>query len=961
MLPHSARRLRQGPKALQRGPRALAGALTCLPPVAEDPAMNPFSRRCFFGAGLAVGCSAPHAVTRPQAVATVVPPNISAPTVEAPVVPPPRADGRLPVTAVPLRYSLDLTIDPRRDRFAGVVNITLRVATPTRVVLLHGRGLAITHAEVLADGETLPAEVTSRSTVGAHEGPEELVVVVPRALQPGEATLRIAYTAAFDVGLRGVYHTQENGDWYAFSDFEPTDARRAFPCFDEPVYKVPVTLSVTVPSASIAVGNTPEISRTPNPTAGVTVFRFAPTEPLPSYLVAFAVGPFDLSQGPMGTAVPLRVVTARGRGGLTRTALDAAAMDLPVLASYFNRAYPYPKLDLVAVPDFRNGGMENAGLITFRDGVLLVDPARSTAQARRSVAGVIAHELSHQWFGDLVTMSWWNDLWLNEGFATWMTTKVIESVSPHEGAELDAVRSRNSARHVDGLPTARAIRAPVTSTSAAIEGFDAMAYDKGAAVLTMLESWLGVDHFREGVRRYLTDHAWGTATAEDLLAALAATAPTEDAGRVADVANSFLDRAGVPEVRVEAVCEAHTPTRVNLIQRRYAPDPTSPPGDECTPWSIPVCLRYEAPGGARTTCTVMTECTATVTLPGVPQGMCPRWIHPNPGATGYYWYTLSPAGFRALVNTPGALDAAGQLDLQADAAAMFEDGSLPVETYLGLVSTLARGRDPHVLVAVARAPWEIEHTLVSDASRRDFQRWVQATLRPMATRLGWTARPHDDDLQRQLRQTVLTTLGFLTDDREIQRTAEHWAQRWLADPTSVDPDVAAVAVPVASRHAGAERWDALVRAAERATLPQDRGIALSALTAFDDPALDRRGLDLLLTPTLRVQDIRALFARTGHTPAVRGMEVAWLEDRADALREKLGDTYRPVLSPLAGVCDAGEITTVRTVLGPRMEQAQGSARAFRLMLELAGRCARTRDRSLAGATAYFHQVAAMRR
>ncbi|MDP9150468.1 MAG: M1 family metallopeptidase, partial [Myxococcota bacterium] len=463
--------------------------------------------------------------------------------------PAPRDDGRLPNTATPRRYALSLEIDPSRTRFSGSVEIEVDLPQPTWNVVLHGRDVRVSRAIARVGQTDVAATVTSRLAHGSVV-PEELVLRFAAPLPTGPAVLALTYDAPFAPDLAGLYRVEQEGRPYAYSQFEVTDARRAFPCFDEPGFKTPYDVTIAAPRGQMVLSNTPESAREDGP-GDMVSHHFRASPPLPTYLVAFAVGDFDVAEG-QKEPFPIRVITTKGGGGVGNTALalEAAAALVARLADYFGTPYPYEKLDLVAVPDFAAGAMENPGLVTFRDVLLLLDARHATTASRRAQAEVIAHELAHQWFGDLVTLEWWDDLWLNEGFATWAESKIVDAWRPRFGATFGQIAGIQRVMDVDALQSARAVREPVRSTSEAEEAFDGITYEKGAAILRMLESWLGQDTFRRGVQRYVHEHAWKNARAEDLFQALDYVS-TQSVGRMA---SGFLDRPGVPDVAVSWTC-----------------------------------------------------------------------------------------------------------------------------------------------------------------------------------------------------------------------------------------------------------------------------------------------------------------------------------------------------------------------------------------------------------------------
>ncbi|MCL2449068.1 MAG: M1 family metallopeptidase, partial [Polyangiaceae bacterium] len=774
--------------------------------------------------GSLAGC-APSPASPPQSAATTrtVPRAAGGHAAHAPPPPAPRDDGQLPDTATPLGYELSLWIDPEQPTFHGTTEIFVEVPAPTYHVVLHARDMTITSAGAGAGTETFHATATKRL---AHGGvvPEELVLTFDRELPAGKAQIHVEYSAPFAPDLAGLYRVQENGQWYAYTQFEATDARRAFPCFDEPRYKTPFRVRIHAPPGTTALANTP-----PDPSApenaesegdpGVT---FAATSPLPTYLVAFAVGPFDMISA-QGGEVPIRVVTTRGRSGLGGLALETAQALLAELSNYFDMKYPYPKLDLVAVPDFGAGAMENPGLVTFRDTLILLDREHVTTSTRRSQAIVIAHEFAHQWFGDLVTMRWWDDLWLNEGFATWAAAKMVDRWRPSFGASLEQIAGEQGVMDLDALASARAVREPVRSTDEAREAFDGITYDKGAAVLRMLESWLGPDIFRRGVQHYLEENAWKTARADDLFRAI----DFVSAQHVAPLANAFLDQPGVPEILTSWTCSGPSAGKLEL-----RPSEWRPLGEERREgprsWMLPVCIVSDTQKGK-----------SCFTVSGEPIARslgtsCPAWVHPNAAQAGYYRFVLDRPKLVALASAARSLAPAERMGLVSNAWAGVRQGAITARTLLDVLPAFDADGSRLVVDQVVAALFGIDWALVDNGSRRAFRRYVASRLGARKRALGWEdKKPAADDDRALERRTVIWALGELAADPATLDEAERYAVRWLRDPSSVPGDIATLAVPLASKRAGAARLAELRAAARAAKTPQDRTIALRSMGMFD--------------------------------------------------------------------------------------------------------------------------------
>mgnify|MGYP003334758150 CR=1 FL=1 len=519
----------------------------------------------------------------------------------------------------PAAYAIELTIDPAETRFSGREVIRWDLDAPTRVVWLNSRGLDLT--AVTVDGT--PARFRASG--------EWLRIDLPARAQ--RFATELTWSGPIDmVATQGVFAQVVEQDRYVFSQFEATDARAAFPGLDQPDVKTPFDLTLRVPDGTGAFANTPVATEEDEP-GPMRRVHFLPTRPLPTYLLAFAVGPFEVVDA--GTAgrgnTPIRIVVPRGRSGWAGEATRRTGQALEALERYFDQPYPYPKLDVVTIPvTVGFGAMENPGLITCAQQILLARPEDDTLARRREYASVIAHELAHQWFGDLVTLGWWEDLWLNESFASWMGDRVLAELEPGWHMDVSSVGGREYAMGLDGLPSSRQIREPITTFADIESAFDGITYAKGQAVLGMFEAWLGADVFRAGVRSYLTAHADGTGTTEDFIAAISSAAQRDISGPF----RSFLDQPGVPAVRVQVDGSA-----LVLEQQRFLP-----PGVRGAPghWEIPVCVRWR---GSNPTCTLLTEARQRWEIPGLD----PASLVPDAGATGYWRPRLDEAQVTALL------------------------------------------------------------------------------------------------------------------------------------------------------------------------------------------------------------------------------------------------------------------------------------------------------------------------
>jgi cytosol alanyl aminopeptidase len=521
----------------------------------------------------------------------------------------------------PTNYVVDLVLDPAKTTFTGSIEIHLDVQQGLQTLWLNQERLQIQSAVLTAAGKTHTATTVPGGDdfVGLH---------FDEAIGTGTATLKIQYSGTvISKNSSGVFHQQENGDWYLFTQFEPTDARAAFPCFDEPSYKVPWQLTLHVPAANTAISNTPIASEKNE--NGVRTFAFKQTKPLPSYLVAFGVGPFEYV--PAGFAgrnkVPVRIVVPKGEGNQAKYAAEVTATILTRLEDYFGIPYPYEKADQVALPNTSGfGAMENVGMVTYEQNIILADPKLDRIVRQREYATTAAHELAHQWFGDLVTTAWWNDIWLNEAFATWMERKLIAEWKPEWHTQVADVFSKLGAEGEDGLVSARKIRQPIEAKDDINNAFDSITYEKGASVIGMFESWMGPEEFRKGVQSYLKQYAFKVTTAGDFLDAVSTSSKRD----ITKPFSTFLNQAGVPLVAVTLDCSGGK-AMLKVDQTRSLPLGSKGSSDET--WQIPLCVRSGTGTTGRSQCALVTQASQTVPREGAG---CPAWVEANDNAAGYY-------------------------------------------------------------------------------------------------------------------------------------------------------------------------------------------------------------------------------------------------------------------------------------------------------------------------------------
>ncbi len=572
-------------------------------------------------------------------------------------------DWLLPDDVVPVRHTVELIIDPSRPSFTGQAHIEVNLHSRRDVIWINGKDLQISEASVEFGGKAQPAKVEIA-------GGEFIGLIPAQPVGPGLARLDLRYQAPLSAeAVSGPYRKEVDGEWYAFTVFTPMDARRAFPCFDEPRFKTPWQMSIRVKTGNTAFGNAP-LKREIDDRDGSKMFEFAPTQPIPAEVVAFAVGPFDVLEGPpIGSKhTPVRVITPKGQSSQGQEALLATADVLPREEEYIGIPYPWEKLDHVALPKGAFGAIENPGLITYVSRGLLVEPGQATPEKLNRVRALEAHEIGHQWFGNLVTQSTWEDVWLSEGFATWFAAKIMDQRQPPARLHLNAVIARERIMATDVGPKTHPVRVVLHNRGEMKTVYNRLVYEKGAAILMMLEHWLGEERFRDDLRAYLKAHALSNATTADLAAALGDAA----------VLHSFLDQPGIPELRVEVRCPSL------IIEQKKI-------------WTVPVCWR--APGAATETCTVVDGPRKEIPLSG-----CPAWIYPNAGGTGYYrteWtkHQLASMGPKGAAG----LSAAERLTLAYDLRAQVKAARLNRRAARPILTRLTTDSEPEIASAAKEA------------------------------------------------------------------------------------------------------------------------------------------------------------------------------------------------------------------------------------------------------------------
>ena len=771
----------------------------------------------------------------------------------------------LPANVKPNKYRLTLQPDLNTFTFKGEQTVDIEIVEPTARIVVNAAELEITGVTLRRNGSE-----TSTHSVSLDADTETVTLDFGRTLSPGRAQLEMEFTGILNDRLVGFYRSEYQDAegqtrHLATTQFEATDARRAFPCWDEPAQKAVFDVTLIFDDAYQAVSNTPIVEES-SPAPGLRSVRFGETPIMSTYLLAFVVGDLVSVEADAADGTRVGIWTTRGKENQAGFALDTSVKLLGYFNEYFGIPYPLPKLDHIAIPDFAAGAMENWGAVTYRETALLVDPENSSAGTRQRVAEVVAHEMAHMWFGDLVTMEWWDDLWLNESFASWMGTKAVDWLFPEWEMWTQFVNmDTNRALSLDGLKNSHPIEQEVKNPAEVSQLFDAISYSKGGSVIRMLENFLGPEVFQGGLYRYLKGHEYGNARTQDLWEAL-----EEESGLpVTNIMDSWVKQTGYPVLQVQAA-RSEDEVQVSLSQERFVYDRLlgeEEPNPEV--WQVPVTV--SAPG-ASSASMVMEAKEAAVSLPAASPAN--DWYKVNADQTGFYrvnytnedWQRLAPA-IRSL-----ELPATDRLGIQNDAYALSRAGLLPITQFLELAGSYSGETDASVWSDLASNLRDIEQLIADEPVRPAYQRFGRELFAPAARRAGWTPRPDDGHLDSLLRSTVLGQSGTYNDPETLAQATDLF-QRYLSDPDAVHPDLRGVVFSLAAQAGDRATYDQLWELEERASLQEEKIRLLLAMSRFQDVNLLNDTLERSLSGRVRSQDTITVVAGVAANPA--GREPAW--------------------------------------------------------------------------------------
>jgi aminopeptidase N len=728
---------------------------------------------------------------------------------------------RLPGGVRPEHYSISITPDLKAAKFAGHETIDVVLEEASDKITLNAAEIAFGAVRATA-GDYKPSFQTA--TVSQDDKKEQATLTFAQPLPAGSVTLEIAYTGILNDKLRGFYLSKTKTRNYGVTQFEATDARRAFPSFDEPALKATFDVTLVIDAGDTAISNMQIASDTPGPVAGKHTVAFATTPKMSTYLLSWLVGDFQCTKG-KSDGVPIRACATPDKVALTKFALDAAKWELHYYDKYFGIKYPLKKLDMVAIPDFEAGAMENFGCITFRETEMLVDKKSGSLDARKEVATTVAHEMSHQWFGDLVTPAWWDNLWLNEGFATWMEAKAADVWQPKWNFPQDVALDKNRTMDSDAGRVTRAIRTSAETPDEINELFDDIAYGKAGSVIGMVENWVGEDVFRKGVQAYLAAHLYGNANAEDFW-----DAQTRVSGQPVDqVMRSFVEQPGVPLVTLGSG------TGAGVAQRPFYLSGALPVAREA--WTIPLCFT----GGA---CRLLTGETMTMDVPA--------GVFANARDKGYYRTAYAPVGLKAIEATAEtALSVPERIGLLGDRWALMRGGQGSVGDFLDLVLAVKQDESPTVMEMALDKVDSVETKLATGDDRKRMDQVVRREFAPRYAALGMPK--HESVEHAELRGMLFEQLGQAKDPT-VMAEAELVTSQLLAGQKPADPRIADAAVALATQKGDAAMYDRLLKVAQNTSDPDLKAASLNALTRFQDSALVKRTLEYAVSDAVRNQD-----------------------------------------------------------------------------------------------------------
>ncbi len=796
---------------------------------------------------------------------------------------------RLPEYAQPQSYDVDVTPDLEKATFTGAVQIKLKLTKASNQIVLNAVNLTIDNVSIKAE-----AGQAAKGAVSFDKQTERTIITFTAALKPGDYVLSMHYTGSLNDKLRGFYRSSYKDAsgkqaYMAVTQMEATDARRMFPCFDEPSFKATFKLTARIAPNLVAIGNVPIENESIDEKSHKKIVRFEATPRMSSYLVALMVGDFKPTQPVMADGIPVRVWCAGRDPALGNYSRDTAAKVVPFLNSYFKINYPWKKLDLIAIPDFDAGAMENPGAVTFRESLLLIDEKTASLRSRQSMASVVAHELAHMWFGDLVTMRWWDDLWLNEAFATWMAIKTVSAVVPEWDYMTTFGEERQQAMRTDATRATRAIHSAVRDPQEAQQMFDEITYEKGASVLRMLEVFTGEDEFREGIRRYMEKFSYANAATADLWKAL-----EEASGKpVSTMMNAWANQSGYPLISV-----VEKEGKLNFRQERFWLRPEK--AESTALWQVPITLRYFGDAVQGNSVKADQASLLRVRTEEIGLEKADSDFIVNAGGFGYYRVSYSPPLFKKLLtHVSDRMTALERLSLVGDQFALCIAGKVDLHDYMSVIEICRNETDPDVWDTILDQLRYV-NLFVDKATRPSFEKFVQNLLRPTQTKLGWVARDGDSDKTKMLRGKIIGVLGTIGGDTAVITEVRKLFGEYVKAPSSVDPNMIDAITTVVAFNGKQADFDQITKLWKASKTPEVEKRNLFALTAFREPALRSKVLQMSLQSQVRPQDGSGLVSSELRSMAGKAEAWTFVQQNWPAIKKRFTDHMQ---TGIASSCD----------------------------------------------------------
>ncbi|MFC6438612.1 M1 family metallopeptidase [Bowmanella sp. JS7-9] len=830
---------------------------------------------------------------------------------------------RLPQTIQPTLQTIDLTVDPDSPDYQGETTISLDIQQPTDKVGFYKKELTILSAELVSEAGTIPLSIEEASN-------EIFWAKSSQTIAAGKYQFTLRFEGKINTSSDGMYLSNHNGRNYIFTQFEDMDARRAFPSFDEPSFKIPYELTITAPQKHTVVANTPV--ETTEQHDGWQTVHFMRTKPMPSYIIAYAVGELD-SIEINNLSVPGRIYAPKGEAVKTSFIAKHTAEILQNLEAYFGMPYPYRKLDLIAVPNFTFGAMENAGLVTFRSELLILDE-QPNLNERAAPLMVVAHELAHMWYGDLVTMAWWDDLWLNEAFASWMASRVMTNLYPELGYQNNL--NQEGAFGQDANPLVRPIKKTVKTSADVMDGMG-LNYSKGEAVLLMIEAMIGEQAFQKGVQAYMRKHAWQNTVADDLWNALAANTDID----LPALMKTFLTQPGYPLVNITA--------DGNVTQSRF-----KLAGAEVTEqlWHLPLRLKFKKAGKVQRLDVLMTEKSVQIdAIKGA------DWVYADADAVGYYRWNIPANQLSALLADVDQLNERERKSLIYGSKALMDAEQRQLDQHLQVISAMATDNSPEVVRAAFNIIARFEY-LVNKANKQAFANYIESIAMPSFDQLGFQVRSSDDRDTIKLRGTVLRLLAMYSKNPAFIATATTLAEKFLTDPTSVNVDLASVAL--ATRALNAEKPAEIFKEYQAAYIAQTDARLRDAIASgmvFEDEKIINQVFDMSLNPAVSPANAMRFVWMGMAKLEDRDLMYKWMNANFDALSARIPAAYLGQLPQFIGSsCSEHNQQLANAFFKPLVEKVPAMQRSLDVMNESTSQCIKVKQQNQPAFNKYLQSL-----